>query len=409
MAVDRERREAIVKAIRESSLHALACFSPTEVLLLTGYWPVMASSVAVVTRDGDAVCIVPEDELELAKSTSDAQFISYAPHSLDELTEVPEALLGPVSELAARVHRQAGRASGSASRDVGTDLRDGMQTAAYQASNHFRASVAPLLRHAFPDASVVSADAMLTQLKSLKTTVELDLMRRASRLAATGFEAAERVIAAGRREDEVAAEIEAAFARVANEGFERGRGYFFCMSGPNSVKAAGAYARTRRRVLEAGDLVMIHANTTGDGYWTDITRTYVVGKPSEQQARMQEAITEARDAALSAIRPGAKASHVDAAARSVIAKHGFGKEFKHATGHGVGFAATDPDALPRIHPLSPDVLEAGMVFNIEPAIYLEGVGGMRHCDVVACTGSGAEVLTSFSQPVGLPLSLQSIS
>ena len=107
------------------------------------------------------------------------------------------------------------------------------------------------------------------------------------------------------------------------------------------------------------------------------------------------AIDEARSAALEAIRPGTQASAVDAAARRVLTEHGFGKEFKHAVGHGVGFAAADPGALPRLHPKSPDELQAGMTFNIEPAIYIEGKGGMRHCDVVACTEDGAEVLTDF--------------
>ncbi len=140
---------------------------------------------------------------------------------------------------------------------------------------------------------------------------------------------------------------------------------------------------------------MIHANTTGDGNWTDISRTYVVGSPASKQKRMTDAITEARTAALNAISPGVTAREVDKAAREVLKRHGFGDAFKHATGHGVGFAAADPNALPRIHPLSPDILEAGMTFNIEPAIYIEGDGGMRHCDVVACTDSGAEVLTDF--------------
>ncbi len=236
---------------------------------------------------------------------------------------------------------------------------------------------------------------MLDRLKSVKTATEMDHIRRASRLAASGFAEAERAIAPGRREDEVAADIGAAFARIASDGFERGDGYFFCMSGPNSAKAAGAYARTRRRVIEEGDLVMIHANTVGDGYWTDITRTFIAGNPSGEQQKMREAIEEARTAALAAIAPGVTAKLVDKAARDVLKKHGFGAEFKHATGHGVGFAAANPDALPRIHPRSPDVLMAGMTFNIEPAIYIDGVGGMRHCDVVACTESGAEVLTDF--------------
>ena len=77
------------------------------------------------------------------------------------------------------------------------------------------------------------------------------------------------------------------------------------MSGPNSAKAAGAYARTRRRVLEQGDLAMIHANTVGDGYWTDITRTFVVEvkRPTQQQQHMEGAIAEARFAALRQVAP----------------------------------------------------------------------------------------------------------
>jgi Xaa-Pro aminopeptidase/Xaa-Pro dipeptidase len=131
------------------------------------------------------------------------------------------------------------------------------------------------------------------------------------------------------------------------------------------------------------------------GYWTDITRTYVMGEHTDRHQEMFRAVLEARDAALAAIRPGVKASAVDAAAREVIEKHGFRDRFKHQTGHGVGFGAIDPHALPRIHPKSDDVLETGMVFNIEPAIYREGFGGVRQCEMVAVTDSGAELLTPF--------------
>jgi Xaa-Pro aminopeptidase len=102
----------------------------------------------------------------------------------------------------------------------------------------------------------------------------------------------------------------------------------------------------------------------------------------------------ARAAALSAIRPGATGAEVDRAARSVLAERGYGPEFKHPTGHGVGFAAIDHNARPRLHPKSPDVLEPGMVFNVEPGLYFED-GGMRHCDMVAVTDNGAELLTPF--------------
>ena len=104
---------------------------------------------------------------------------------------------------------------------------------------------------------------------------------------------------------------------------------------------------------------------------------------------------DARQAALATIAPGSKAKDVDLAARSVLGKRNFGAQFKHGTGHGVGFAAANSNGIPRIDPESPDVLAAGMTFNIEPAVYIEGYGGMRHCDMVAVTETGAEVLTDF--------------
>ncbi len=387
MAADAQRHKSTLHDIEQNEFAALASFSPTEVLLLTGYWPVMGSSVAIFSHTGRVCAIVPEDELELAQATSDAEFIAYKPSSLHQMTNPADALLEPLKELAKRVPLGHGR--------VGMNCVAGAQPASYQSVHRFRDTTRPLLHHAYPKTEVVSADAVFDRLQSIKTPAEIDQLRRACSLARSGFDEATNAIVSGRREEEVAADIGAAFARVANRGFERGAGYFFCMSGPNSYKASGAYARTRSRVLEAGDLVMVHANTVGDGYWTDITRTYVVGKSNDQQQQMQGAIAEARKAALDAIHPGAAAADVDAAARGVLTQHGFGEAFKHGAGHGVGFAAADGNALPRVHPKSADKLEQGMSFNIEPAIYIEGVGGMRHCDVVTCTETGAEVLTDF--------------
>jgi Xaa-Pro aminopeptidase len=110
---------------------------------------------------------------------------------------------------------------------------------------------------------------------------------------------------------------------------------------------------------------------------------------------MYEAIFAAREAALGAIRPGVKAADVDRAARVVIGDYGFAKAFKHGLGHGVGFAAINHNAIPRLHPASEDILQPGMIFNIEPAVYFNGFGGIRHCDMVLLTEHGPEVLTPF--------------
>lgn len=369
-------------------LGAFICGSASEVLLITGYWPVMGASVAIFTADGDIHLMLPEDEVELAQASSEAILTPYKP---SELTKI----IKPIKALSDSLRRATTRL-GLSKASIGMQVGQGMQPAAYASSCVFRSSLVDLVQSLLPQAKVVASDDAMEEMKSRKTPAELDQMRKATEIAYAGFEIAPDAIREGRREAEVAAEVQAAFqCSLKASDVQRSYGYFFCMSGPNSARASAAYARTRERIIQRGDLVMIHANTCADGYWTDITRTYTAGAPDERQNAMRTAIAKARDAALAAVRPGVAARDVDFAARDVMAAHGFGDAFKHSTGHGVGFAAANGNALPRIHPQSPDVLDVGMTFNIEPAAYFDGYGGMRHCDVVAVTADGVNVLTEF--------------
>ena len=262
--------------------------------------------------------------------------------------------------------------------------------------SEYRSSLPEMFLELSPHAVVESCDDLLEEMKAVKTKRELALLKCACAVAAIGFSAAADAIEPGICEADVAAAGQAAFEKTPEaEDLERSYGYFYCMSGPNAAKAAAAYARTRRRVIERGDAVMVHANTCADGLWTDITRTFTAGAETRWQQEVRSSIDEARRAALNIIRPGVRARNVDRAARSVMEEHGLGMEFRHATGHGVGYAAANPNGRPRIHPVSPDVLEEGMTFNVEPAAYFEGIGGIRHCDVVAVTKNGAKVLTNF--------------
>lgn len=386
MAPDAERRSRTVHALDNSLYDAIICGGASEVLLLTGYWPVMGASVAIATVKGDLKVIVPEDEIELAQKTSAAEIIPYTPAGL-------HTLQSPIQLLKERLRSAT---EGLSRTTIGLQLTQGMQPSSYAVSNQYRSSLPELIEELYPHATYRACDEFLEKMKAVKTVKELELMRMANRVAAAGFLKAADCIEPGLREAEVAAAVQSAFDAAAEaESLQRSYGYFFCMSGPNSAKAAASYARTRQRFIQKGDLVMIHANTCADGYWTDLTRTYTAGDPTDKQTGMRAAIEEARTAALRAIRPGATGQQVDHAARSVMDAHGFGEAFKHASGHGVGFAAANPNGMPRIHPLSPDVLEAGMTFNLEPAAYFDDYGGMRHCDSIAVTNEGAEVMTKF--------------
>lgn len=388
VVIDPERRERVTAALIKHGIDAVICTSASAILLLTGYWPVVGASVAVVSAEGETHVIVPEDEVELAEQSSQAVLLPYKPSELARIITPIQALTKPLSSLTTRL--------GLSPAKIGIELDQGMQPASYVTSTDFRSSLPTLLRQILPNAAFVCCSEILERMKASKTIKELHMMRVAAQVAASGFATAADEIKAGRRETEVAAALHSAFqSSVQAESVQRSYGFFFCMSGPNSARAAAAYARTRQRKIEEGDLVMIHANTCADGYWTDITRTYSAGTSTDRHDAMGAAIAEARTAALDAIRPGAMAREVDGAARTVMTSHGFGDAFRHPTGHGVGFAAANGNALPRIHPQSPDFLELGMTFNIEPAAYVDGYGGMRHCDVVAVTSDGVEVLTEF--------------
>jgi len=147
--------------------------------------------------------------------------------------------------------------------------------------------------------------------------------------------------------------------------------------------------------LIPGDSVICQCHCYADGYWADISRTYHIGAPQTMLRRMFDAVLAARDEALTALKPGARGADVHCAARDVLERHGFAHAFRHPTGHGAGFGTANYAERPRLHPKSEDILKPGMVVKVEPGVYVDGVGGVRHADMVAIGEDGPEVLTPF--------------
>jgi len=387
---DAERIERIGQALRTAGMDALVCALPSNVLLLSGYWPVVGTSVAVATRDGGVGLVVPADEQDLAAVGWADVLERFTPGSLDALTPLTAALAPALERVLGRL--------GVAGARIGYEHGPMLEPSSYAGTNRYIVALRTLLGQCAPSADLVDADEVLLDLRAVLTRLELAGVRTACRVAEDAFRAGAASIVAGATERDIAASFRATLAAYADaygEGSARTGGFVFCMSGPNAATADRAYARTRGRRIRPGDLVMVHCNSFVSGLWTDITRTYHPG-PTEDGAReLFEAVLAARRVALEAIEPGVRASEVDRAARDELASRGLGAAFRHGAGHGVGFAAIDHNARPRIHPRSPDVLEPGMVFNLEPAVYLDGRGGLRHCDVVAVHSEGAELLTPF--------------
>lgn len=388
-----ERHHRIVEAMTKAELDALVCAFPANVLLLSGYWPVIGTAIAVATRDGRVEVLVPEDERKLAERGWADEIRTFQPGSLAEIRTLSTALREPLEQIA----RELGLGSGR----IGYERGPMSEPVTYSAMNIYGASLLDVFGETLGGASLTPADDVLTGLRAVKTGREVERLRSACALAGAAFEAGSAELEVGLRETEIAALFRKPISvqGVNEDDGARADGFTFCMSGANAAEAFGAYARSRAKPVSRGDLVLVHCNSYLDGYWTDITRTYCAGEPDDRQRALYEAVLAARGAALDAIRPGAQAADVDRAARDELSTRGFGEAFKHPTGHGVGFGAIDAGSPPRLHPASSDRLEPGMVFNVEPAVYFDGYGGLRHCDMVVVTETGAEILTPFQATI----------
>lgn len=385
----RERIARIQDALKSANLDAVICTFPSSVLMLSGYWPVIGSGIAVATSDGIVAVLAPHDEVNFARHGWASRIDIFHPGSLDKITTPALAASDPLRKLMHDLKLECAR--------VGYEYGEASEPASYAGMHVYGQAVVEMLRYAAPSAALAPASLVLERLAATKTPPEVERIRLACQIASEAYAHGHTQLNDCRTEAEIASVYRAGFSvfGMPNVSVLRADGLAWCMSGPNSANAGSAFAHTGNRELQRGDLVLVHSNSYADGYWTDITRTQVLGESTDKQQKIFAAIKEARRAAFEVIRPGARAADVDTAAREVIRQHGFGDQFPHSLGHGVGFAAISANAHPRIHPLSDEVLEAGMTFNIEPAVYIEGYGGARHCDMVAVTDDGMELLTDF--------------
>ncbi len=164
-------------------------------------------------------------------------------------------------------------------------------------------------------------------------------------------------------------------------------------SGPNS---ANPHSNPTDRKLQRGDALIIDWGARFNGYVSDLTRSFIVDEENPLMEKLAQIVFNANQAAIAAARPDVAACELDEAARDVIRRSGFGNAFTHRTGHGIGLLAHED---PYISQSNPSPLKAGMVFTIEPGIYLPGKGGIRIEDNILINASGCEVLTSFPREV----------
>ena len=239
------------------------------------------------------------------------------------------------------------------------------------------------------DVTFTATESLVEDARAVKDAFEIATLREAGARLTEVARSALDAVRGGETERAVAGRIDTA---IREAGYERLAFDTIVASGPN---AALPHHHPGDRVLADGDLVVLDFGGVFNGYCCDLTRMASVGAPSAEARRLYDAVYDASQAAIAAIRPGVESTAVDAAARDLLKARGLGEAFGHSTGHGLGL---DVHELPRVARARADVaavrLESGMVFTVEPGAYVPGLGGVRIEDDVVVTETGCDVLTA---------------
>lgn len=347
-----QRRARAGAAAERAELAGLLVTPGPDLWYLTGYEPppLERLTMLILVPGRDPVLVVPALEAPAARAAPGIAGIG-----LEEWRDGEDPY-----ELAARV------------------LRSGR----YAVNDQTWASHLLALGHATSDCLFVPTGKALPLLRAVKDEDEIEKLRSAAHAADAVATEIVGMRFAGRRELDVAADLERLLRERGHEQVD----FTIVGSGPNGASphhAAGA------RVVEAADAVVMDFGGRASGYCSDITRTVFVGEPDDEQRRVYEVVRVAQQAAFDAVRPGVAAQEIDRAARAVIVDAGYGERFIHRTGHGIGIEVHEPPYLVEGNETR---LEAGMTFSDEPGIYLPERFGVRIEDQVVVTAAGAERL-----------------
>ncbi len=242
------------------------------------------------------------------------------------------------------------------------------------------------LLNLFPKASFVSAEEKLRMLRMIKDATELKFIEEACALADYAVEFGASEIKEGKTELEVLNALEYALKQkgVTEMSFST-----MVLTGANAASPHGNPGETK---IKKGDLVLFDLGVVVDRYCSDITRTVAYGDINDKQKEIYDTVLKAQLAAIEVSRPGVSAAEVDLTARRVISDAGYGDYFPHRLGHGLGIGVHEYPSLKETNQL---IIEEGMVYTIEPGIYVPDVAGVRIEDDIYITADGAKILTKF--------------
>jgi len=254
-------------------------------------------------------------------------------------------------------------------------------------NDHMNVSRYNAIQASFPEINTfIAVEETINKLRMVKSSDELSKIKEACKWADYAIEFGCSQIAEGKTEMEILAAIE---YELKKKGIAKMSFSTMVLTGANGASPHGTPGETS---VKKGDLVLFDLGVVVDGYCSDITRTVAYGDISDKQKEIYDTVLKAQLAAIEASKPGVACSTIDLAARNIIKQAGYGDYFPHRLGHGLGMSVHEYPSLTETNPL---LLQEGMVYTIEPGIYVPNVAGVRIEDDVYVTKDGIEVLTKF--------------
>lgn len=392
---DDEKIAKIKESMDKHVVDVLLLRLPENVLYLSGYWPFFGASYLIFPRDGEP-CIIPhQGEEEYAEKSWIKDVRPYGWETIDRMGNYLEESMNIISQV------MEDRGLNKPGVKIGIEASAEFIAATFNRREAWGIGQPTLesLRRTFNSAVFVDFTNILYELRSVKTRKEIEILRIVNELADIGLNAFHDKIAEGLTEAEVAGYVEQIVTAKGTgyKGIERCIVTAFVMSGDRTSNAFKMFNVHTDKKLRQGDPVLIELNVCADGYWSDVTRVYTIGPPTNEIRMAQESVLEAQEEAISLIKDGESASRVNNAAFAVLRKKGYGEFIKHRVGHGIGVHLHEP--IPAIHAASKHRLKERMVHSVEPAVYVPHKYGIRIEDIVQVGEKEAELLTHYARIV----------
>ena len=362
----KNRISELKDVMNKKNLDIIICTLSENILALTGYWTLTGLSTLIIFNDGSLTLIAPVSEKKFIKekNVDNVEFFKYGSISDDYPIESINKII--------KKYIKKGIKNIGLELSYDTVTPTGWAGEARIFMNKIKISLADF------DPNILFLDVIneLDKIRSLKTKEEIDKIIITNEIAEIGLNIFRENVIPGNSAVKISSEVEKAIIEFGTgyKGNKIARAWANVFVGSDTSQAR-LEGYSNNRVINKNEIAFIELGVVADGFWSDITRVFCAGKPDKKIREIHEIVHSAYMACEGKIKHNISANEVDKAARKVIKDNNYGENFVHHTGHGLGFKFHEP--IPKITPVSKDLLKEGMVIAIEPGIYIDNILGIR--------------------------------